>query len=524
MRIFISYRREDSAGSAGRLHDSLAKQFGSDHVFRDVADIYAGDDFRQAIEREIGLSDVVLVLIGPRWLGARDDKQRPRLEDPQDLLRLEVASALTRQTRVIPVLIDRATVPPESELPDDLKPLVRRNAFEIRDGAWDDDVRRLVQSIKGARLSWRRQLGAWLRGSHASVPRWTMGALVLGVGVVVVVATRRPVPPPPLATPPKPALRSVWIRNPKLEGNNLDSASRSVREKMESALLRIAGTSKRTGTMEIVDDEAVIDRLLYEGCPDRDQAFRIPACSKQLAIERVGIGAEVVPGFRSTEKVGSITLALRIGKGSGVGRIVEKQMQDGFYDALADWAAEQVALYLPRDSRHDRPTALKEKQVRLALENGRKRQRLLEGTLFGAAGPDSPAPGSPTSLLPVFVGVASAQEPPAGSEREIRDVLDKLRSALQTRNAGQVEPLYASMTPQQRAALQRYFDNLDSLQVTFSDTDITVEGNKARAAFLREDKFKEKDTSESSSLAIRLVAVLVRSDGDWKIQSLQKPS
>jgi hypothetical protein len=523
MRIFISYRREDSAGSAGRLHDSLVKQFGSEHVFRDVADIYAGDDFRQAIEREIGLSDVVLVLIGPRWLGARDDKQRPRLEDPQDLLRLEVASALTRQTRVIPVLVDRATVPSESELPDDLKSLVRRNAFEIRDGAWDDDVRRLVQSIKGGRLSWRRQVRAWLSGSHANVPRWIMGAFLLAA-VVVVVTARRPVPPPPPAPPLKPTPRNVWIRNPKLEGNNLDSASRSVRDKMESALLRIAATSKRTGTMEIVDDEAVIDRLLYEGCPDRDQAFRIPACSKQLAIERGGIGAEVAPGFRSTGKVGSITLALRIGKGSGVGRIVEKQMQDGFYDALADWAAEQVALYLPRDSRHDRPTALKEKQVRVALEKGRKRQRLLEGTLFGAAGPDSPAPGGPMSLLPVFVGVASAQEPPAGSEREIRDVLDKLRSALQTRNAGQVEPLYASMTPQQRAALQRYFDNLVSLQVTFSDTDITVEGNKARAAFLREDKFKEKDTGESSSLAIRLVAVLVRSDGDWKIQSLQKPS
>src|SRR5215831_683400 len=127
MRIFISYRREDSAGSAGRLHDTLVKQFGPDHVFRDVADIYAGDDFRQAIEREIGQSDVVLVVIGPRWLTVRDDKDRLR--------------------------------------PDDLKSLSRRNAVEIRDGAWDDDVRRLVQSIKGARRSWRRQIGAWLSDS-----------------------------------------------------------------------------------------------------------------------------------------------------------------------------------------------------------------------------------------------------------------------------------------------------------------------------------------------------------------------
>ena len=204
MRIFISYRREDSAGSAGRLHDTLAKQFGPDHVFRDVADIYAGDDFRQAIEREIGQSDVVLVVIGPRWLNVRDDKNQPRLEDPHDLLRLEVASALTRNTRVIPVLVDRATVPSESALPDDLKLLARRNAVEIRDGAWDDDVRRLVQSIKGGRRSWRRQIGAWLSDSRTRPTRWGMLALALAA-LSVTAVMRRPaaeaVPADTRATP-----------------------------------------------------------------------------------------------------------------------------------------------------------------------------------------------------------------------------------------------------------------------------------------------------------------------------------
>jgi hypothetical protein len=517
MRIFISYRREDSAGSAGRLHDTLAKQFGPDHVFRDVADIYAGDDFRQAIEREIGQSDVVLVVIGPRWLNLRDDQHRTRLEDPQDLLRLEVASALTRNTRVIPVLVDRATVPPESALPDDLKLLARRNAVEIRDGAWDDDVRRLVQSIKGGRRSWRRQIRAWLSESRTRATRWGVLALALGaLAVTAVMVGLPPRPTPPTPEPPhKTAMRSVWVRNPKLEGDNLDSASRSVREKMESALLKIAGTSKRTSNLEIVEDDAVIDRLLYEGCPDKDQAFRIPACSKQLAIDRLGIGAEVVPTFRATEKVGSITLALRIGKGVGIGRMTEKQTQDGFYDALADWGAEQVALYLQ----------VKRKQIDVALENARKRQKLLEGTLFGAVDSSSAEPsGHPTSLLPSFFrGVAWAQAPSNKSEQEVRTVLDHLRSALQTRQAGEVAPLYASMSSQQRDALQRYFDNLQSLQVTFSDTDVSIQGDTARAAFLREDKFKDKD-GESSSMAIRLVAVLVRSDGNWKIQSLQKPS
>jgi ketosteroid isomerase-like protein len=516
MRIFISYRREDSAGSAGRLHDTLVKQFGPDHVFRDVADIYAGDDFRQAIEREIGRSDVVLVVIGPRWLSLHDDKHRPRIDDPHDLLRLEVASALTRNTRVIPVLVDRAPVPSESALPGDLKALARRNAVEIRDGAWDDDVRRLVQSIKAGRGSWRRQIGAWLSDGQTRPTRWSLLALALAaLAVTAVLLVRPPSPSPP--TPERPQkipMKSVWVRNPKLEGDNLDSASRSVREKMESALLKIAGTSKRTSNLEIVEDDAVIDRLLYEGCPDRDQAFRIPSCSKQLAIDRLGIGAEVVPTFRATEKVGSVTLALRIGRGVGIGRMTEKQTQDGFYDALADWGAEQVALYLQ----------LKRKQIDVALENARKRQKLLEGTLFGAVDPSSAEPGGPTSLLRLFFrGVAWAQAPSDTSEQEVRKVLDHLRSALQTRQAVEVAPLYASMTSQQRDALQRYFDNLQSLQVTFSETDVSIQGDTARAAFVREDKFKDKD-GESSSMSIRLVAVLVRSDGSWKIQSLQKPA
>jgi ketosteroid isomerase-like protein len=194
--------------------------------------------------------------------------------------------------------------------------------------------------------------------------------------------------------------------------------------------------------------------------------------------------------------------------------MLEKQIQDGFYDALADWAAEQVALYLQ----------VKRKQIDVALENGRKRQKLLEGTLFGAVDPSSAEPGGPASLLPSFFrGVAWAQAPSDKSEQEVRTVLDHLRSALQTRQAGEVAPLYASMTSQQRDALQRYFDNLQSLQVTFSDTDVSIQGDTARAAFLREDKFKDKD-GESSSMAIRLVAVLVRTDGNWRIQSLQKPS
>jgi beta-lactam-binding protein with PASTA domain len=146
--VFISYRREDSAGHTGRLFDRLRARLGHDRVFMDITGIEAGVDFVDTIERAIGSCDVLLAVIGPEWLSCSDVRGRPRLEDPNDLIRIEIAAALTRKVRVIPVLIAGASMPSAQSLPEDLKPLARRQAAELRDTRWDADTNDLVAVLE----------------------------------------------------------------------------------------------------------------------------------------------------------------------------------------------------------------------------------------------------------------------------------------------------------------------------------------------------------------------------------------
>jgi TIR domain len=103
-RVFISYRRQESSGLAGRLYDRLAARFGDDRVFMDVDTIALGVDFAEVISQVVSSCEVLLAVIGPRWLTVTDEDGRRRLDDPDDLVRLEIAAALKRDIRVIPVL------------------------------------------------------------------------------------------------------------------------------------------------------------------------------------------------------------------------------------------------------------------------------------------------------------------------------------------------------------------------------------------------------------------------------------
>ena len=146
--IFISYRRQDSQGFAGRLADTLKAQFARNQIFRDIETIEPGVDFVEAIERALASCVVLLAVIGPRWLSATDKNGRRRLDDPNDYTRIEVAAALQRNVRVIPVLVDGAVMPDPGDLPADLKTLARRQASELSDKRWDFDVQQLVQTIE----------------------------------------------------------------------------------------------------------------------------------------------------------------------------------------------------------------------------------------------------------------------------------------------------------------------------------------------------------------------------------------
>ena len=151
-RIFISYRREDSSGHVLALLPSLRSHFGADRIFKDTDNIPAGADFLKFIKSELETCSVLLAIIGREWLTIQDPRlKRRRLDNPDDFLRVEVATALKNERiRVIPILIERAPMPAAQDLPSDLADLSFRNAVELSDGRWESDVRLLIEAIEHA--------------------------------------------------------------------------------------------------------------------------------------------------------------------------------------------------------------------------------------------------------------------------------------------------------------------------------------------------------------------------------------
>ena len=146
--IFISYRRDDTEGQAGRLFKDLVAQFGSNCVFMDVAGIEPGRDFRRAIDEQVASCGVLLAMIGKHWVDAADEAGHRRLDDPSDFVRLETATALKRDIPVVPVLVHGASMPRADQLPADLSELAYRNGVELTHARWDSDVEVLIKALR----------------------------------------------------------------------------------------------------------------------------------------------------------------------------------------------------------------------------------------------------------------------------------------------------------------------------------------------------------------------------------------
>ena len=146
--IFISYRRDDAAGEAGRLFDDLTAKFGPDKVFMDVVGIEPGHDFRKVIDQNVASCGVLLAMIGKGWVDAKDDAGRRRLDDPLDFVRLETATALKRDILVIPVLVRGGRMPRAEQLPEELTDLAYRNGVELTHARWGSDVELLIKALR----------------------------------------------------------------------------------------------------------------------------------------------------------------------------------------------------------------------------------------------------------------------------------------------------------------------------------------------------------------------------------------
>lgn len=223
--VFLSYRRDDSEGYAGRLYDRLSARF-PDRIFRDVKDLEPGVDFIEEIERKLASCQAMVAVIGPRWLALTDGAGRRRIDQPNDLHRLEIVTALKRKVRVIPALVGGASMPAAEELPGELAVLARRQSLPVSEVDFDHDVARLIEVLEkdlgdsrrtpivdtevasAGRLDQPRMVPAAPAPSRPRGLRWMMGGMVLSLLVVTAIGLSwrgsGPVPehPPIPITPP----------------------------------------------------------------------------------------------------------------------------------------------------------------------------------------------------------------------------------------------------------------------------------------------------------------------------------
>ena len=198
-RIFISYRRNDSAAASGRIYDRLCMAFGEKAIFKDVDAIPPGANYPNLLNEAIAHCDVLLAIIGSHWINALEPNGQRRLDNPDDFVRIEIESALKRDAvLVIPVLVDDATMPAASDLPDTLRPLYYRNAAVVRhDPDFNRDIARLITTIRDHFPPTDEELQAVLAPPKLEAPSknkfvlpWT-GILVGVLIVISVLATLR---------------------------------------------------------------------------------------------------------------------------------------------------------------------------------------------------------------------------------------------------------------------------------------------------------------------------------------------
>ena len=197
--IFISYRRDESRHAAGRLAEDLSQIFGAEHIFRDIEGIELGVEFAKSLEKALSACSVMLVLIGPQWLEMPDRKRGGRrLDQADDWIRQEIATALKRDVRVVPVLLEGATLPDANELPADIRLLAGRQAMELSDVRWRGDLKRLADALAklpGFEVGRKVETG----GPNRKKLWWGVGLAVLAAGAVQsMLDTSRPNPQPVL--------------------------------------------------------------------------------------------------------------------------------------------------------------------------------------------------------------------------------------------------------------------------------------------------------------------------------------
>lgn len=185
MKVFISYRRDDTASAAGRVYDRLCLLLKKSNVFFDVSAIKAGADFEQSIVAAMASSNAVLIFIGDKWLAPSPPTNAARIWEPRDYVHAEVRSALSRPITVLPILVGGARMPKAEELPEDIRAVINRNALPLRHESFDDDTENIIDAAFGTsakRRVWEDHGRFWSRIAYAA------GGVIAALAVMLVVA------------------------------------------------------------------------------------------------------------------------------------------------------------------------------------------------------------------------------------------------------------------------------------------------------------------------------------------------
>jgi hypothetical protein len=335
--IFISYRRNDAPGYAGRLYDRLAAKFGADRVFMDVEGIEPGVDFVDAVERALASCEILIVLIGKDWL-AVDSAGRRRLDDPADFVHLETITALSRGIRVVPVLVEGAEMPRADSLPADLLPLTRRQAVELSHNHWEANSAELVRHLQKIldQDKGKTSAAALTRGADEAQPaepaltpelpsspgvahsrmHWWVGsaALLIAAGVLLYVTQpwhRETKPAPAPAVIPAPALAFV-------APDKLDFAEQRLRAAgppSEITLSNRGGQTLRISGVKL-EGPGAADFALSENQCNRGELAPGASCTLKVSFSPQAVGARaatLVIAHGATDATATVSL---VGRGA----------------------------------------------------------------------------------------------------------------------------------------------------------------------------------------------------------------
>jgi hypothetical protein len=288
--VFISYRRDDSGGYAGRLFDVLSARFGADQTFMDLDDIKGGDDFTAVIGEKVGQCTALLAVIGEHWLTIAGADGARRLDAPGDFVRLEIAKALERGVRVIPVLVGGATMPRAEELPEALRALSVHQAVDLRDAHFHTDAQALVALLESTVPGLARSRPEGTSRGWLTLAAVALVAIVAAVGFTMSRKTR------PRAdeaagqavTPPAPAVNvaGTWTGTVKYDwgdsyaekfvfevvGQELSGTASYLQRDRGLFDGKIEGTrlSFMTKTLTSVGDQTYEDKNYYKGTVNGD--------------------------------------------------------------------------------------------------------------------------------------------------------------------------------------------------------------------------------------------------------------